>query len=202
MQRYIEGLEAWLNKWRLSIAPNKCSYTIYCGKVPILFKNSLGTLKIFSENIPVDHNPKYLGVKLDRKLSFAHHKGIVRQKCLKMQNVLKCLAYKNWALDKKQQIVIYKTLIRSCMEYVPTVVLESENNVKLLQGVQYQALRIILKEPLRASSTEMHTKANLETISTRLNKLNDNYWDKCRRNGNELIEKLCVEEGINHGKKA
>ncbi len=91
--------------------------------------------------------------------------------------------------------------IRSCMEYIPTVVLKSEDNVKLLQGVQYQALRIILKEPLRASSTEMHTKANLETISTRLNKLNDNYWDKCRRNGNELIEKICVEEGINRGLK-
>jgi len=130
MQRYLDWLEAWLNKWKLSIAPTKCSYTIYCGNFIISVKKSLLSLKFFSENIPVDHNPKYLGVKLDRKLSFAHHTGIVRPKCLKMLNVLKCLANKNWALDKKQQIVIYKTLIRSCMEYVPTVVSESENNVQ------------------------------------------------------------------------
>jgi len=85
------------------------------------------------------------------------------------------------------------------MEYVSKVIVESENNVKLLQGFQYQALRIILKEPLRASITEMHTKANLKTMSTRLNNLNDNYWNKCRMNGNELIEKLCEEEGITRG---
>jgi len=48
-------------------------------------------------------------------------------------------------------------------------------------------------------STEIQTKADLETMSTRLNKLNDNYWHKCRLNGNELIEKLCVEESINRG---
>ena len=76
------------------------------------------------------------------------------------------------------------------MEYVPEVLLKSENNVKLLQGIQYQALRIILKAPLRSSSKDMHAKANLETMSTRLKRLNKNYWDKCQTNENELIEKL------------
>ena len=76
------------------------------------------------------------------------------------------------------------------MEYVPEVLLKSENNVKLLQGIQYQALRIILKAPPRSSSKDMHAKANLETMSTRLKRLNKNYWDKCQTNENELIEKL------------
>ena len=28
MNRYLKHLEAWLNKWRLSMAPHKCSFTI------------------------------------------------------------------------------------------------------------------------------------------------------------------------------
>jgi hypothetical protein len=79
------------------------------------------------------------------------------------------------------------------MEYVPMVLLQSKRNVELLQGVQYQALRIILKAPHRASSTEMHRKANIDTMAVRLNNLNDSYWMKCRLNGNELIEKLFVD---------
>ena len=32
MNRYLKHLEAWLNKWRLSMAPHKCSFTIYAKK--------------------------------------------------------------------------------------------------------------------------------------------------------------------------
>jgi len=41
MQKYLKGLETWLNKWRLMIALHKCSYNIYRGNVPNLNELSL-----------------------------------------------------------------------------------------------------------------------------------------------------------------
>jgi len=36
MQRYLQALETWLNKWRLIMAAHKCSFSVYLGNVPVL----------------------------------------------------------------------------------------------------------------------------------------------------------------------
>ena len=76
------------------------------------------------------------------------------------------------------------------MEYAPPVLLQSKNNIATLQIIQNQALRIILKAPYRTPIKDLHAKANIETIDSRINKLNDNYWLNCKLNNNELIEQL------------
>lgn len=145
---------------------------------------------MYSEPIPLDHNPKYLGVILDRRLSFNRHTEVIRQKCFKLLNILKCLAYKTWALNLNQQLTIYKCLIRSCMEYASPLLILSDHNIKLLQGIQYQALRIIYKAPFMASSKELHSKANLETVHIRLLNLSKNYVIRVTKSENPLFAKL------------
>jgi hypothetical protein len=102
MQRYLKGLETWLNKWRLKIAPHKCSFNIYRGSVPNLNELPNRSLTIFSEKIPVDKNPKYHGVTMDKSLNYSFHTNVIKAKCNKLLNILKCLSYKSWALDTEQ----------------------------------------------------------------------------------------------------
>lgn len=152
MQRYLKSLEVWLNKWRMKIAPNKCSFNIYCGNVPNLNILPKRSLIMFSENIPLERNPKYLGVTLDKSLKFSFHTKQIRMKCNKLLNILKNLSFKSWALEVDQQLVVYKTLIRSCMEYASQVLIQSKNNIQMLQIIQNKALRIIYKQLPRSSS--------------------------------------------------
>ena len=180
----------WLNLWRLTIATHKCSYTIYHGKIPVLIKEKKLTLTIYGEEIPIDHNPKYLGVKLYLNFNFIEHTNNIRLKCLKLLNILKGLSYKTWSTNTDQQLVIYKILIRSCMEYAAPLSLITKSNINKLQGIQYQALRIIYKAPLKSSSTELHNKANQETMKIRQEKLSSNYLIKATCSNNELINSL------------
>ena len=76
------------------------------------------------------------------------------------------------------------------MEYAPPLSLISSSNVAKLQGIQYRALRIIYKAPLKASSTELHNKAQLDTMHTRLTNLSKKYLEKAINNNNELISVL------------
>ena len=70
MQRYLQALETWLSKWRLIMAAHKCYFSVYLGNVPVLIcKNSL-QLIMHSEPVPFDDHLKYLGVHLDRRLTF------------------------------------------------------------------------------------------------------------------------------------
>jgi hypothetical protein len=198
MQRYIYALQEWLNLWRLTIAAHKCSFSIYLGKLPAMIQNQSLTLTLYGEKIPLDSHPKYLGVTLDRNFNFNHHTDIIRLKCLKLLNILKSLSYKSWSANIDQQLTVYKTLIRSCMEYAPPLSLISSVNIAKLQGIQYQALRIIFKAPIKTSSTELHNKAKLNQIKVRLTNLSHKYLVKAINTNNELILNLLRNYNYNH----
>ena len=68
--------------------------------------------------------------------------------------------------------------------------LSNKDNIKKLNGIQYRALKIIFKAPLGASSTELHTKGNIEKVKERLAKLSNNYARKTLKTGNELLSDL------------
>ena len=175
LQRYLYSLEKWLVKWRMKVAPHKCSYSSYLGKVPINIADRSLSLIMFNERIPIDNNPRYLGVTLDHKLKFKEHTKNIHQKCTRLLNILRNLTNKKWALDTNQELTVYKALIRSCMEYAAPLLRSNKDNIKKLNGIQYRALKIIFKAPLGASSTELHTKGNIEKVKERLAKLSNNY---------------------------
>ena len=152
MNNYLKGLQSWLNKWRLEIAANKCSFNIYCKKTPRDIKNGKFSLKIYDELIPNEIHPKYLGLTLDKKLNLNNHVEQIRKKCIRNLNILKCLSYKNWSLADDSQLNVYKCLIRSQMEYAAPLILMSQYNINRLSGVQYQALKIISKEKRHVSN--------------------------------------------------
>ena len=97
------------------------------GNIPKEVSSVCFSLKIFNEEIPINTNPKYLGVTFDRKLNFSTHTELVREKAMKQLNILKCLSYKKWSLGTKEKLNVYKSLIRSSFEYaVPVLILNQK----------------------------------------------------------------------------
>jgi hypothetical protein len=73
MNRYLKSLEVWLNDWRMSIAANKVSFTIYSRKIPKMLTNGEFKLEIYGQPIPINHSPRYLGVLIDSHLNLNNH---------------------------------------------------------------------------------------------------------------------------------
>ena len=77
-------------------------------------------LKLYElKNMPEEENPKLLGIVFDRKLKFdAHVDKQLDEQIRDRMSILKILSYdKNFSLDKAVLVNIYKTLIRSVMDY-------------------------------------------------------------------------------------
>jgi hypothetical protein len=91
MNRYLKSLEVWLNDWRMSIAANKCSFTIYSRKIPKMLTNGEFKLEIYGKPIPINHSPRYLGVLIDNHLNLNNHIKNLSEKCflemLKLQKL-------------------------------------------------------------------------------------------------------------------
>lgn len=193
MKKYLEELEIWLKKWRLSIAANKCSFTIYAKRIPNELKNGTFKLKINGNEIPINHEPRYLGVILDRNLNMNAHTNRIRTKCIKALNILKCLTYKSWSMKEENQIRIYKSLVRSNLEYASPVMIMSPNNMERLSGIQYQVLKIIYKEKIECSNQYLHDISQIEKLDHRLFQLSSNYLQKAIQEKNPLIVRLLDE---------
>lgn len=97
---------------------------------------------------------KFLGVILDRKLTFIPHVNNLRKKCNKTLNCLKILANTSWGADRDTLLHIYHSVIRSKLDYGSCVYGSARHSVlEKLDPVQHSALRIS-SGAFRTSPTE------------------------------------------------
>ena len=96
-------------------------------------------------------------------------------------------------MKEENQIRIYKSLIRSKLEYAAPVMIMSINNIQRLSGIQYQALKIIYKEKIECSNQYLHDLSQIQRIEDRLFQLSSNYLQKAITESNPLIIQLISE---------
>ena len=117
---------------------------------------------------------KYLGVQFDEKLSFKQHFTIIEKKATSRLNIFKLLV-KN-GVENSVLIKLYKTCVRPLFEYGNIAFLPA--NVKRLQQVQNEFIRLSLKLPRYIRINLIHEAAGLEMVENRLLDLNQGLLKK------------------------
>ena len=145
-----------MDNWRFCLAPHKCVYTILSRDKSNRLKENSFELKIHDERIKHDPNPKLLEIKFDK------------YKVKKRLNLLRILSFKkHWQLNKRTLINIYKSLVRSIIDYSAYLSsFISDSFTEKLERIQNSALRIIFKTNLldQISSESLRKKSKVETI--------------------------------------
>ena len=203
----LNKLYLWTLKWRLKLAPTKCSYAIFSKNYKAGEKGKKGynneklELKLGNETINQDNNPKFLGIYFDKYLSFKNQIAYVRKSCNNRLNILKVLSHRSFGINSSTLINIYKALIRSLIDYslfmYPII---SNTNRKKLQSVQNNALKVIFKKSWDYDASILQRNTNLETIQERASTLITNYIVNCRMSKNPLHEKLVKDYPKNFGR--
>ena len=106
-------------------------------------------------------------------------------------NILKVVSQKSWHLDNQTQTQIYKSLVRSLIEY--SAILFDTLNAKLknmLNSIQYNALCIIYNKDKSFGNSNLLNLAKIETIGERMNKLKNSFVNDALTSQNPLIEEL------------
>jgi hypothetical protein len=101
---------------------------------------------------------------------------------------LKIVSHKSWHLDIKTKTQIYKSLIRSLIEF--SAILYNTLNKKLktiLNTVQYNALRIIHGKDRSFSNKNLFELAEIEPLEERMLKLKNNYVNTALNNKNPIV---------------
>ena len=136
----MSTLSAYLQTWRLKLSHTKTVTAAF-------YLNNRETkreLKVYNNGrlLPFCPTPTYLGVKLDRSLTFRHHLVALRKKLSSRVTLLRRLVGSGWGAGAKTLRIATLSLVYSTAEYCAPVWCRSAH-IRLIYSVLNDALRIV-----------------------------------------------------------
>ena len=114
LQLTLNKLKQWSGETGFKFSPTKTVALHICRK-----KNCPKTIELQLDNVPITQKEthKLLGLTIDSSLTWKAHIKELRNFCFKRVDLLKFLSHRSWGSDTALLLRLYKSLIRSKMEY-------------------------------------------------------------------------------------
>ena len=201
LQIAVNEISKWCNKWGVQIAPNK-SATMTFSHQQKHIKPRI-PISINGEIIPIVNHFKYLGITLDRRLTFAEHINDLIQRCARRINIIKCIAGTDWGADRRTLARLYTSLIRSVLDYNAFLLINISNTlVTKLETIQNASLRIITGALKTTPIMNLQIDANFPSLQRRREYQLLRFYGKSlsrpRTTSFEIFTNLPTEEMITH----
>jgi ribonuclease HI len=178
MQAALNVISKWTSDWGVQINLSKTVVTCFSlSNVQESIK-----LKIHETELAFEENPTYLGIKLDRRLSWKPHLTAIEQKAVKKLSIMKKLAGTKWGANSRILKNVYTGTVRPVLEYgMSAWATASKTNTERLSKVQNAGLRIITGAIKTTPIQEMENFANIRPLHDRRDEKVLVYREKLQR---------------------
>ena len=157
----MSTLSAYLQTWRLKLSHTKTVTAAF----HLNNREAKRELKVYNNGrlLPFCPTPIYLGVKLDRSLTFRHHLVVLHKKLSSRVTLLRRLVGSGWGTGAKTLCIATLSLVYSAAEYCAPVwcrgahtrLIDSVLNTRLcqLRGIFWTTLSDLASAPLNGQIT-------------------------------------------------
>ena len=119
-------------------------------------------------------------MKLDQRLWWKEHIDHIKTKCTKSLDLIKCLSKTRWGSDRDMLMRLYRSLIRSKIDYACFVYWTASNHIiKKLDAVHNSAIRLALGAFRSSPVLSMHAESGELRLSDRRNQLALQFYARC-----------------------
>ena len=154
LQTAIKKLEKWANKTGLTFSPIKSEVVHFWRNITGGSTREYFPLKLYDEEIPRRETVRFLGMTLDRKLSWIPHIEALKAETMRSLNILRVASGVNYGADRKTLLRLYWAICKSKLDYGSQIYSSAgPNALKKLDSVHNEALRICTGA-FRTSPTE------------------------------------------------
>ena len=186
LQNNLNNIETWLKKWRIRVNETKSSQVVFS-----LRKNVCPQVRLNNILLPQAESVKYLGMHLDKKLTWKEHIWHKRQHLNLKASKLNWLIGKKSKLSTENKILLYKVILKPVWTYgIGLWGTASESNLEILQRFQSKVLRQILQAPWYVSNATIHKDVKLPTVKEEISRLSSLYQAKLDNSDNHLVINL------------
>ena len=179
LQMAVTRLERWAtsNGFRFSTSKTSamhfCRRRGHCPGVP---------LRLYGEDIPLETSVRFLGLTMDSSLTYRKHFQLLRDKCFKVFNVLKCVSRTSYGADRSTLLLLYRSLLRSKLDYA-SIVYDSacKTSKRTLDTVHNAALRTVTGAFRTSPTSSVLAEAHEPPLALRRSLLSMRYACKLRQ---------------------
>ena len=178
MQDSINGISNWAKEWKMSLNKSKTeAMVISSSNKDTKWKPNL---RLEGETVKIVPEYKFLGVTVDSGLRFTTHVNRIVAKGKRRNNILKCLAGKDWGQNLETQRALYLTYIRSALEYASPSWFPwlPQTTRARLEVVQNDSLRTMTRLCKTCPVDFLRLETGIEPLDERLDKNSMITWER------------------------
>lgn len=197
IQRNIDQIQTWCQTWGFKISTEKSCTVIFTNKKQQA--NSMKPITINGKEIKTEQKVKFLGMIFDDRITWEEHVKYIASKCKKRLNLMRCLSGTKWGANKKCQLTIYRTLIRSILDY-GSVAYDSaaQTHKDQLQTIQNTALRVCCGAFKSTAAASLQVDCGEMPLALRRKKLQLGYATKIKSDINHPNKNLLLDHWTKH----
>ena len=147
--------------------------------------------------LPLDRNPKILGVTFDPHLCFHKHVEALVQRATPRLNILKLLTGTSWGQQKETLVATFKSLVGSLFTYAAPIWFPntSRHSINRLQTIQNSALRIATGCVRMTPIDHLHAEARVLRVGEHLSMLCSQYLATCLKPDHVAFSTVTADSG-------
>nr|P21328.1 RecName: Full=RNA-directed DNA polymerase from mobile element jockey; AltName: Full=Reverse transcriptase [Drosophila melanogaster]AAA28675.1 ORF2, reverse transcriptase (put.); putative [Drosophila melanogaster] len=193
LQEYLDAFQQWAENWNVRINAEKCAN--------VTFANRTGSCPGVSLNgrlIRHHQAYKYLGITLDRKLTFSRHITNIQQAFrTKVARMSWLIAPRN-KLSLGCKVNIYKSILAPCLFYGLQVYgIAAKSHLNKIRILQAKTLRRISGAPWYMRTRDIERDLKVPKLGDKLQNIAQKYMERLNVHPNSLARKLGTAAVVN-----
>lgn len=182
LQGHLDKIQTWLKTWRIKANEKKSTHITFTLK-----KMNCPSVKLNNVSIPQHDVVKYLGLHLDRRLTWKKHiETKLTQLKLKSAKMQWLLGHKSH-LSLENKVLLYKVILKPIWTYgIQLWGSTCASNVELIQRYQSKTLRRLCKAPWYVKNEIIHRDLGIKYVNEVIRAFSSKYLQKLLHHPNKL----------------
>ncbi|GBN54312.1 RNA-directed DNA polymerase from mobile element jockey [Araneus ventricosus] len=187
INQHLEKLDDWFVKWEIALNVSKTE-AVYFAKGE---KKHKQVIKIKNKSIPWSQQAKYLGIILDKKLTWQSHISSTKTKFRNVTRKLYPLIAGDSDMKRKYKILIYTAILRPIITYGCLIWgAAAKSNINKLEVLENNIIRQICKAGWYMRNEDIRKAIKLPSLKDFIKKISVNFYNNIENIDNEAIQQI------------
>ncbi|GFV07282.1 RNA-directed DNA polymerase from mobile element jockey [Trichonephila clavipes] len=182
---HLAHLEKWFSIWKIALNTSKTEAVSFSQKRPP------PEITLQNQRILWSQHTKYLGVIIDKNLTFRQHITHIRNKFKNASRQLYSLIGRKSKLNRHNKMLIYTLILKPLLTYAsPIWAHAARTNINLIESSQNAILRQILDAHWYMGNADIRTSCNIPTIRQTIRKIAISFFSNIDGHDNPTIQAI------------
>lgn len=184
LQNHLNLISIWATTWRVKINPEKSFHVPFTLK-----KKNSPPLQLQGVDIPITPKVNYLGITIDKRLTWGPHLKSKRKLLDYRLHILRPILKSKLSINSK--LTIYKSFLRPIWTYGSQIWGSAKpSQLQTIQAFQSISLRLITSAPWYVTNITLHKDLKIQTVEQLIKQHYSKFHKKLHLHQNPLISHL------------